>query len=210
MKKYFLVIVLLVLSILNVNAQSRKIVLDEQKDSVRTIEAFGTCVRKFTDTKILNISLQTWVAPNDTSFCVITNVNCLKPLGAFDNARMLIKLMNNEVIELYSVTSDYNLVKRQYAKPTVTTSIWRNRITSTYNSNSVNITRNINYWHITPDVINKLKIGVKKVKIEFRNGVYEKEFNKDKFGNILYECYLSELNYINNNYRENNKFKENF
>lgn len=48
MKKYFLVIVLLVLSILNVNAQSRKIVLDEQKDSVRTIEAFGTCVRKFT------------------------------------------------------------------------------------------------------------------------------------------------------------------
>ena len=144
MKKYFLVIVLLVLSILNVNAQSRKIVLDEQKDSVRTIEAFGTCVCKFTDTKILNISLQTWVAPNDTSFCIITNVNCLKPLGAFDNARMLVKLMNNEVIELYSVTSDYNVVKTQYARPTVTTSIWRNRITSTYNSNSVNITRNIN------------------------------------------------------------------
>lgn len=154
--------------------------------------------------------MQTWIAPNDTSFCIITNVNCLKPLGAFDNARMLIKLMNNEVIELYSVTSDYNVVKRQYARPTVTTSIWKNRITSTYNSNSVNITRNINYWYITPDIINKLKIGVKKVKIEFRNGVYEKEFNKDKFGNILYECYVSELNYINNNYRENNKFKENF
>ena len=210
MKKYLLIFVMLIATITNVNAQTRKIVVDKQVDSVRTIEALGTCVRKFTDSKILNIGLQTWISPNDTSFCVITNVNSSYPLGVFNNARMLVKLMDDEVIELHSFTSDYNLVKRQYAKPTVTTSIWRNRITSTYNSNSVNITRNINYWHITPDVINKLKIGVKKVKIEFRNGVYEKEFKKDMFGGILYDSYISELNYINSEHKKVDTFKKDF
>lgn len=148
MKKYFLIIVMFIVSVINVQAQKRKIVVDMQKDSVRTIEALGTCVRKFTDTKILNIGLQTWISPNDTSYCVITNVNCSYPLGAFDNARMLVKLMNDEVIELYSVTSDYSEVTLQYAKPTITTTVWKNRIMSTYNSNSTNVTRNINYWHI--------------------------------------------------------------
>ena len=75
MKKYLLIFVMLIATITNVNAQTRKIVVDKQVDSVRTIEALGICVRKFTDSKILNIGLQTWISPNDTSFCVITNVN---------------------------------------------------------------------------------------------------------------------------------------
>lgn len=210
MKKYLLIIVMLIVSICNVNSQTRKIVVDKQKDSVRTIEALGTCVRKFTDTKILNIALQTWITPNDTSFCVITNVNCSYPLGAFDNARMLVKLMDDEVIELYSVTSDYSDVTLQYARPTITTTVWKNRITSTYNSNSVNVTRNINYWHITPDIINKFRKGVKKIKIEFTQSNYEKEFNKDKIGNILYESYISELDYIKKEYKKVDNFKSNF
>lgn len=210
MKKYLLIIVMLIVSICNVNSQTRKIVVDNQKDSVRTIEALGTCVRKFTDTKILNIAMQTWISPNDTSFCVITNVNCSYPLGAFDNARMLVKLMDDEVIELHSVTSDYSDVTLQYARPTITTTVWKNRITSTYNSNSVNVTRNINYWHITPDIINKFRKGVKKIKIEFTQSNYEKEFNKDKIGNILYESYISELDYIKKEFKKVDNFKSNF
>lgn len=210
MKKYLLIIVLLITFIGNVNSQNRKIVVDKQNDSVRTIEALGTCIGNFTSKKILNIGLQTWIAPNDTSFCVITNVNSSYSLGAFDNARMLVKLMDDEVIELHSVTSDYNVATLQYANPTITTTVWKNRITSTYNSNSVNITRNINYWHITPDVINKFRKGVKKIKIEFTNSNYEKEFNKDKIGNILYESYISELNYIKNKYKKVDNFKSNF
>lgn len=210
MKKYLLVIIMIFTCIVNVNAQDRKIVVDKQKDSIRTIEALGTCVRKFTDSKILNIGLQTWISPNDTSFCVVTNVNYAYPLGAFDNARMLVKLMDDEVIEFHSVTSDYSETTLQYAKPSITTTVWKNRITSTYNSNSVNVTRNINYWHITPDIINKLKKGVKKIKIEFTNGNYEKEFNKDKIGNIIYESYLSELNYIQMEHKKVDTFKSNF
>ena len=107
MKKYLLIFVMLIATITNVNAQTRKIVVDKHVDSVRTIEALGTCVRKFTDSKILNIGLQTWISPNDTSFCVITNVNSSYPLGVFNNARMLVKLMDDEVIELHSCIIKY-------------------------------------------------------------------------------------------------------
>lgn len=210
MKKYLIIFVMLLTSIINVNAQTRKIVVDKQSDSVRTIEALGTCVRKFTDSKILNIGLQTWISPNDTSFCVITNVNSAYPLGAFDNARMLVKLMDDEVIELHSVTSDYAETTIQYAKPSITSTIWKNRITSTYHSNSVDVSRNINYWHVTPEIINKFRKGVKKVKIEFTDDNYEKEFKKDKFGEILYDSYISELNYINSEHKKIDTFKKDF
>ena len=193
MKKYLLIFVMLIATITNVNAQTRKIVVDKQVDSVRTIEALGTCVRKFTDSKILNIGLQTWISPNDTSFCVITNVNSSYPLGVFNNARMLVKLMDDEVIELHSVTSEYTETTIQYAKPTITSTVWKNRITSTYNSNSIDVSRNINYWHVTPEIINKFRKGVKKVKIEFTDDNYEKEFKKDKFGEILYDSDISKL-----------------
>lgn len=210
MKKYLIIFVMLLTSIITVNAQTRKIVVDKQNDSVRTIEALGTCVRKFTDSKILNIGLQTWISPNDTSFCIITNVNSAYPLGAFDNARMLVKLMDDEVIELHSVTSDYTETTIQYAKPSITTTVWKNRITSTYHSNSVDVSRNINYWHVTPEIINKFRKGVKKVKIEFTDDNYEKEFKKDKFGEILYDSYISELNYINSEHKKIDTFKKDF
>lgn len=210
MKKYLIIFVMLLTSIITVNAQTRKIVVDKQNDSVRTIEALGTCVRKFTDSKILNIGLQTWISPNDTSFCIITNVNSAYPLGAFDNARMLVKLIDDEVIELHSVTSDYTETTIQYAKPSITTTIWKNRITSTYHSNSVDVSRNINYWHVTPEIINKFRKGVKKVKIEFTDDNYEKEFKKDKFGEILYDSYISELNYINSEHKKIDTFKKDF
>ena len=210
MKKYLLIFVMLIATITNVNSQTRKIVVDKQVDSVRTIEALGTCVRKFTDSKILNIGLQTWISPNDTSFCVITNVNSSYPLGVFNNARMLVKLMDDEVIELHSVTSEYTETTIQYAKPTITSTVWKNRITSTYNSNSIDVSRNINYWHVTPEIINKFRKGVKKVKIEFTDDNYEKEFKKDKFGEILYDSYISELNYINSEHKKVDTFKKDF
>lgn len=56
--------------------------------------------------------------------------------------------------------------------------------------------------------INKLKSGVKKIKIQFEKGIYEKEFKKDKIGTILYDGYLSELKQMAKD--KNQDFKDNF
>lgn len=199
---------MLLMSVFASNAQNRKIIIDKIDNDVRIIEAQGTMIGGFTATKILFIGLQTWVTQQDTTFVIVTNVNTSSRLGAFDDAIMLIKTMDDEVLELYSITSDNNIKNISYDNPTVTTTRYKNIITSTYNSNSVDVSRNINYWYVTPEIIEKLKVGIKKIKIQFENGVYEKEFKKDKIGKILYDSYLTELKQISID--KNKDFKNDF
>ena len=206
--KKLLCYLMLLMSVFASNAQNRKIVIDKIDNDVRIIEAQGTMIGGFTATKILFIGLQTWVTQQDTTFVIVTNVNTSSRLGAFDDAIMLIKTMDDEVLELYSITSDNNIKNISYGNPTVTTTRYKNIITSTYNSNSVDVSRNINYWYVTPEIIEKLKVGIKKIKIQFENGVYEKEFKKDKIGKILYDSYLTELKQISIN--KNKDFKNDF
>ena len=169
--KKLLCYLMLLMSVFASNAQNRKIVIDKIDNDVRIIEAQGTMIGGFTATKILFIGLQTWVTQQDTTFVIVTNVNTSSRLGAFDDAIMLIKTMDDEVLELYSITSDNNIKNISYGNPTVTTTRYKNIITSTYNSNSVDVSRNINYWYVTPEIIEKLKVGIKKIKIQFENGV---------------------------------------
>ena len=206
--KKLLCYLMLLMSVFASNAQNRNIVIDKIDNDVRIIEAQGTMIGGFTATKILFIGLQTWVTQQDTTFVIVTNVNTSSRLGAFDDAIMLIKTMDDEVLELYSITSDNNIKNISYDNPTVTTTRYKNIITSTYNSNSVDVSRNINYWYVTPEIIEKLKVGIKKIKIQFENGVYEKEFKKDKICKILYDSYLTELKQISIN--KNKDFKNDF
>ena len=206
--KKLLCYLMLLMSVFASNAQNRNIVIDKIDNDVRIIEAQGTMIGGFTATKILFIGLQTWVTQQDTTFGIVTNVNTSSRLGAFDDAIMLIKTMDDEVLELYSITSDNNIKNISYDNPTVTTTRYKNIITSTYNSNSVDVSRNINYWYVTPEIIEKLKVGIKKIKIQFENGVYEKEFKKDKIGKILYVSYLTELKQISID--KNKDFKNDF
>lgn len=206
--KKLLCYLMLLMSVFASNAQNRKIIIDKIDNDVRIIEAQGTMIGGFTVTKILFIGLQTWVTQQDTTFVIVTNVNTSSRLGAFDDAIMLIKTMDDEVLELYSITSDNNIKNISYGNPTVTTTRYKNIITSTYNSNSVDVSRNINYWYVTPEIIEKLKVGIKKIKIQFENGVYEKEFKKDKIGKILYDSYLTELKQISID--KNKDFKNDF
>ena len=206
--KKLLCYLMLLMSVFASNAQNRNIVIDKIDNDVRIIEAQGTMIGGFTATKILFIGLQTWVTQQDTTFVIVTNVNTSSRLGAFDDAIMLIKTMDDEVLELYSITSDNNIKNISYGNPTVTTTRYKNIITSTYNSNSVDVSRNINYWYVTPEIIEKLKVGIKKIKIQFENGVYEKEFKKDKICKILYDSYLTELKQISIN--KNKDFKNDF
>ena len=207
--KKILYCLLLLLSVFTINAKPRKIVIDKQVENARIIEAQGTSIGGFTATKILFIGLQTWVSPQDTSLVVVTNVNTSVPLGAFYNSIMLIKTKDGRVIELRSATSDNNTTDIKYGNPSVTTTIWKNRITSTYNSNQTTICRNINYWIITPEIINELSKGIEKIKIQYENGVYEKEFKKDEIGKVLYDSYITEQDYIQM-HKEDDNFRQDF
>ena len=208
MKKFTLFLIALIVPLFSVIAQNRKIVIDRNDGDVRVIEAQGTKIGGFTATKILFIGLQTWASKKDTTQVVVTNLNTLYSIGAFDNAIMLIKTLDDEVLELHCITSDNNSTKIQYANPTVTTTIWGNRMTSTYNSNSIDVARSINYWSITPNMIEKMQAGVKKIRIQYKDGIYEKEFKKDIIGKVIYDSFLTEIKYINTD--KNKKFKENF
>lgn len=54
----------------------------------------------------------------------------------------------------------------------------------------------------SPEIIQKLRNGVKQVKVTFRKGMYEREYEKDEIGKIIYDSYLSELKRINKNKKQ--------
>ena len=169
----------------------------EIRDKVRFIEAQETCFRGSTVTKMLFIAMQTYASPLDTVIKIITNVRTFcksesfaMPLIEFNKAIMVIETVDNEIITLYSTSAaDYIELRPSMA---------------------YTIYRNLHYWNISVENINKLKSGVKKIKIksECGKGLYEKEFEKDKIGTILYDGYLSELKQMAKD--KNQDFKGNF
>lgn len=177
------------------------------RDTVRFIE------RGSTVTQLLFIAMQTYASPLDTVIKIITNVKtCCEsesfsmPLVEFDKAIMVIETVDNEIITLYSTgAADYIEVRPSGA---YTKDIYHNR--PYWKISMHKIYRHLHYWNISVENINKLKSGVKKIKIKSKcgKGLYEKEFEKDKIGTILYDGYLSELKQMAKD--KNQDFKENF
>ena len=161
------------------------------RDTVRFIE------RGSTVTQMLFIAMQTYASPLDTVIKIITNLRTFcksesfaMPLIEFNKAIMVIETVDNEIITLYSTSAaDYIELRPSMA---------------------YTIYRHLHYWNISVENINKLKSGVKKIKIkiEWEKGLYEKEFEKDKIGTILYDGYLSELKQMAKD--KNQDFKGNF
>lgn len=193
MKRLFVTIILIVFMSLITVAGNRKIVVDKYDDGVHVVEALGCRPSSFTDSKVLNIGLQRWTEDTDTTYVVITNVVAAVNLGAFDDAKMLIKLKDDEIVELNSITSTEETANVRYGNPTV----WKTRFANFYNSNSMDVSKNINYWYITPEQIMKLNKGVTKIRIQFLSSPYEKEWKKDKIGGVIVDSYNALKNYNN-------------
>ena len=183
------------------------------RDKVRFIEAQETCFRGSTVTKMLFIAMQTYASPLDTVIKIITNVKTFcnsksfsMPLVEFNNAIMVIETVDNEIITLYSTGAAYYIELRPSME--YTKDIFSNR--HYWKTSLQNIYRHLHYWNISVENINKLKSGVKKIKIKSNcgKGLYEKEFEKDKIGTILYDGYLSELKQMAKD--KNQDFKDNF
>ena len=185
----------------------------EIRDKVRFIEAQETCFRGSTVTKMLFIAMQTYASPLDTVIKIITNVRTFcksesfaMPLIEFNKAIMVIETVDNEIITLYSTGAAYYTELRP--SKAYTKNIYSNRYY--WKLSMQKIYRHLHYWNISVENINKLKSGVKKIKIKSKceKGLYEKEFEKDKIGTILYDGYLSELKQMAKD--KNQDFKDNF
>lgn len=172
-------------------SNAREIVVDKSSNGIRVVEAKGCTPRSFTDTKVLNIGLQAWVSELDTTWVLVTNVNSSTILDALDDAIASIRTKNGKDLKLYSIVSKSSVVDIKLHDPTVTITVWKNRITNTYNSGSISISRNVNYFKVPEDVFPDLFSGIEQIDIPFANGNYSKIWKKDKIGKVLEESYES-------------------
>lgn len=209
MKKIITFIMFITVSMcMYMHAENRKVVVDEIQHGVHVVEPLGTKIGGFTETKPLFIGLQRWTTETDTLYVVCTNVCTLYDLGVRDDALMLIKTTNGDVIELESVMADSNNYTYRYGSPTITVTRFKNMVTARYNDNSTNVVRNINYWKVSEEDLSKIKDGIIKIRIMFKNGTYDKSFKKDKIGNVLWESYETLLNYNDNTAKDD--FRKDF
>ena len=98
--KKLLFSVLLFTSALVINAQV--ISLDKTRDGIRTVATEETICRSMTDKLVLAVSLCAFVneEKHDTIYTIKTHITGSNPLEVTENSPMLIRLMDDTVMEL--------------------------------------------------------------------------------------------------------------
>jgi hypothetical protein len=169
LQKYMLLIALLVNSI---TGMAQVISYDKTRDGIRLVATEETVCRSMTDRLVLAVSLVACVdeEKNDTTYSLITHITGSTPLEVSKNAPMLIKLMDDTVIELKAELGDKEMVRDII--------VVNNFVTHSYDINP--------YFAVTPEQLKAIiKTGVKKIRIDVSPEMYDKEFKKDKVGSVL-------------------------
>lgn len=168
----------LMLFILN-NILAQKIVVDKTENGIRHISCSDVNLKGFRDKIGLSVCLNATSKENTTLYALSTSLVSNYPISSPEEARILIKLKNDDVIELKAEKPCEDRVGN--------TMIIANTPYKIYKIHPL--------FNISKDQIENLSNGVKKVRIEL-NGTenYEKEFSKDKIGKQM----VKEYNLINN------------
>lgn len=128
-----------------------------------------------------NISLNAVEKNNIVDYCLLVSSYNFIP----DNAKILIKLKSNEIIELYAndriIESDTSIVSWSY--------IIGNSVFSTSKSiKSKDVY--VGVFDITEEQLEKIKIfGITKLRISSRTSFYEKLYKKNNLGKFLTHCW---------------------
>lgn len=115
---------------------------------------------------------------------------------------MLIKLMDNSVIELNCITKSNNV-----------TGVKINSFSFGYSTyvSSNNTYSNWACYSISYNDLQRLKVGVKKVRVQTDNGFIEKEYSKDKCGVRLFNSFTKVIKELQNTpWNSKEKVYENF
>lgn len=181
-------IITFILIIFPVFCFSQRIYIDEMKsDSIRYVESECVYYRKFTDTHIWNYGIQSYtnINTNQTQFLLAININSSYKLHFKDDAKMLIKTFNNEILELTNMLSYFDKTTLGYT--------YKNPLIGDIGTIHENIiAKNIAIFYITEDDIVKLKNGISKVRVELKNSNYlDYTYKKDRIGEKLYNSYIN-------------------
>jgi hypothetical protein len=161
---------------------------DVVNDSILVRISGMTVCRSFTDRQVLSVGVKQIACPTDTLYYVVAVINQMSFGEVAENGRMLIRLQNNDVIQLKNY--DTKTIKEIYGEGTRTTLHHVGNTTyATTRESGYKINCNIAMFPIDESDLKKLFIGVKKIKIEMTNKNYEKEFSKDKIGSALCKHY---------------------
>lgn len=170
MKKTLVALMLGLVSIHLVQAQT--IASDEvNSQGVRVITGSLETVRDFKDKSVFNIGLS---ALNDTNanvtmYSLAVKVTSMTPYEIKKDMILLIKNTNDEVITL-KATSDYDATVRDVHNV-------NGYVYSDYST--------IALYPITEEEIEKITQGVTKIRQEILSGTFDKEYKKDKIGQVI-------------------------
>lgn len=163
-------IVIFLTSSLVANAQV--ISVDKTRDGIRTVATEETICRSMTDKMVLAVSLCAFVneEKHDTIYTIRTHITSSSPLEVTEKSPMLIRLMDDTVMELSALVGDKEMVRDVI--------VVNNYVTHTSDISPL--------FKATPEQITAIsKIGVKKVRIDVSPKMYDKEFKKDKIGSTI-------------------------
>lgn len=169
MKKILLSSLLLATTLV-INAQV--ISVDKTRDGIRTVATEETICRSATDKMVLAVSLCAFVdeEKNDTTFTIRTHITSSTPLEVTEKSPMLIRLMDDTVMELSALVGDKEMVRDVI--------VVNNFVTHSYDISPL--------FKATPQQITAIsKKGVKKIRIDVNPQMYDKEFKKDKVGSTI-------------------------
>lgn len=165
-----LLIPALLFAALPISAQ--KIVIDDVQNGFRSTSTDNTVCRSTTDKMVLSVGLSSIISEEkkDTTLYLDTKISCGKPLEIRKGGLLLLKLSDDSVMELNSVIASIGNTKNLHTVSGYT-----------YSDYSVRPS-----FKITPSQLNDIiSKGVKKVRIETSPEFYDKDFKKDKIGEVL-------------------------
>lgn len=163
-------IVIFLTSSLVANAQV--ISVDKTRDGIRTVATEEAICRSMTDKLVLAVSLCAFVneEKHDTIYTIRTHITSSNPLEVTEKSPMLIRLMDDTVMELSALVGDKEMVRDVI--------VVNNYVTHTYDISPL--------FKATPEQITAIsKVGVKKIRIDVSPEMYDKEFKKDKIGSTI-------------------------
>lgn len=177
-----------ILILITIPSYGQRVILDKmENDSLRILETERIVKRKFTDTVIWNYGIKTYHTSNETLYLLMINLNSATPIRIKE--KCLIKLFNEETIELKTLQTFYNDVTVGYRV--------KHLVNNIHVINRNTVTQNIGVFVITEEYLEKLQNGIKKIRLETYSSYVEKKYKDKEVGKRLYESYLNIKNEIN-------------
>ncbi len=172
MKKLVLLAVLILSSIFSFAQTIETDKINEKGD--RLIAGSLEPIRSFTDKHYFFVALYAFQAKGDdeASYSIILQTNSTTPISVPQGGRLLIRLQDDSVMELRTLIEYTDKVGKVITGAIVHTNY------------SIQPS-----FDVTPEQIDKISKGVKKIRLETSLDPIDKEFKKDKMGRVIKEEY---------------------